>query len=276
MKRIFSILSLMTAFVLLTSVAAFAQKVERIISLGPSLTQSIYYLNAQSQLVGCTSYCHAAKPDNKPIVSSAVKPNLEKIVSMKPDLVLASGLTSVKELETLRKMGIRVEVFKSPKTFDEICSQFIALGKLVGKEERAVAVIDSVKQRAEAIRLQNSNRNPKPRFFIQIGASPIFTVLPNTFMNDYITYCGGENIAQDLTAGTIGKELVIARKPDYIFVVTMGITGDEEKAMWSVFKNIPASKNDNIFILDSNIACQPTPITFIETLDLITNCINKK
>lgn len=276
MKRLFSILALMTAFVLSTTLAAFAQKAERIISLNPALTQSIYYLNAQSQLVGCTNYCQAAKSDNKPIVSSAVKPNLEKIVSMKPDLVLASGLTSAKELETLRKMGIRVEVFFSPKTFDEICTQFITLGKLIGKEEPAIAVIDSVKQRAEAIRLQNSNRKVKPRFFIQIGASPIFSVLPSTFMHDYITYCGGENIAYDLRGGTISKELVIARKPDYIFVVTMGITGDEEKAMWNVFKNIPASKNGNIFVLDSDIACQPTPITFITTLDLITNSINKK
>lgn len=263
-------------FVAFATGAGYSAKLIRVISLGPSLTQSIYYLGAQDQLIGCTSYCHSAKGDKKEIVASAVKPNLEKIASLKPDLVLASGFTAVRDIETLRKLGIRVEVFRSPKSFAEICSQFQTLGNLLGKSEKANQIVTSSKKRVDEIAADSKRSGIPPRIFMQIGASPIFTVIPNTFMNDYILYNGCSNIASDLTKGTIGRELVISRRPDYIYIVTMGITGTEEKAEWEKFKHIPAVKNNKIFILNSDYACQPTPVSFVETLEIMHKQIRNK
>ncbi|MGL5637239.1 MAG: helical backbone metal receptor, partial [Bacteroidales bacterium] len=189
---------------LVGSTALFASKPLRVISLGPSLTQSIYYMGAQIQLIGCTSYCHSAKGDKKEVVASAVKPNLEKIASLKPDLVLASGFTPVRDIETLRKLGIRVEVFRSPKSFDEICDQFQHLGHLLGCDRKAGEIIHNSRQRINEIVSISKKRGTNPKVFMQIGASPIFTVIPNTFMDDYIRYNGCSNIASDLTKGTIG------------------------------------------------------------------------
>ena len=73
-----------------------AQQYKRIISLAPSITQSLYYLGAEDKLVGRTSYCVATENDNIEIVASAVTLNMEKAVSMKPDLVLVLGLTDQK------------------------------------------------------------------------------------------------------------------------------------------------------------------------------------
>lgn len=258
------------------SITILSAKPKRVISLGPSLTQSIYYMDAQDQLIGCTSYCHSAKGDHKEIVASAVKPNLEKIASLKPDLVLASGFTPVRDIETLRKLGIRVEVFRSPKSFEEICSQFQSLGRLLDKSGKADQIVTSSKKRVQEIVVESKRRGTTPKVFMQIGASPIFTVIPNTFMNDYILYNGCTNIASDLTKGTIGRELVIARMPDYIYIVTMGITGTEEQAEWEKFKHIPAVRNKKIFILNSDYACQPTPVSFVETLELMHQQINNK
>ncbi|MGL5788810.1 MAG: ABC transporter substrate-binding protein [Bacteroidales bacterium] len=260
---------------LVGSTALFASKPLRVISLGPSLTQSIYYMGAQSQLIGCTSYCHSAKGDQKEVVASAVKPNLEKIASLKPDLVLASGFTPVRDIETLRKLGIRVEVFRSPKSFDEICEQFQHLGHLLGCDQKAGEIIHNSRQRVNEIVSISKKRGAKPKVFMQIGASPIFTVIPNTFMDDYIRYNGCSNIASDLTRGTIGRELVVARRPDYIYIVTMGLTGTEEKAEWERFKHIPAVRNNRIFILDSDYACQPTPISFVQTLEIMHKQISQ-
>lgn len=267
---------LLVALLLCGSVAIFAAKPVRVVSLGPSLTQSIYYLNAQDQLIGCTSYCQSAKGDKKEVVASAVKPNLEKIAALKPDLVLASGFTAVRDIETLRKLGIRVEVFRSPKSFVEICAQFQSLGKLLGKEEKANQIVASSKKKVDAIVADSKRNGAVPKIFMQIGASPVFTVIPNTFMNDYIVYNGCTNIAEDLTKGTIGRELVVARMPDYIYIVTMGITGIEEKAGWEKFKHIPAVRNKKIFILNSDYACQPTPVSFVETLELMHKQIRNK
>jgi iron complex transport system substrate-binding protein len=109
----------------------------------------------------------------------------------------------------------------------------------------------------------------KPKIFIQIGANPLYTVFPNTFMDDYITYAGAQNIAFDFTIGFITRESVLLRNPDVIFIVSMGITGEEEKKNWEKVKELNASKNKKIFILDSDKACTPTPVTFIETLETI-------
>lgn len=244
----------------------------RIVSLMPSLTQSIYYLDAQSTIVGCTSYCQSATADGVEVVSSVMKPNIEKIVSLKPTVVLVSGLISDKDIETIQKFGIRVERFLSPKSFDEICSQFIQLGKIVGKEAKAQEIVEQSINKIKALHKDETGKT-KPKIFIQIGASPIHTVIQGTFMDDYITFCGGTNIANGLTKGGIGREFVVSQNPDIIFIVTMGIAGEDEADQWRQFKQMSAVVNNKIYILNSDVACQPTPITFIETLTIMNNKI---
>lgn len=251
-------------------------KFKKIISLTPSITQSIYYLDAQDRLIGCTNYCHLAISDDIEIVSSAIKPNLEKIAKLKPDIVLASGMISERDVNTLRRLGIKVEIFPTPRSFIEICNQFTLLGDLIDKQKRAEEIVKESAERVNRIRDEMKKRGNSPRFFIQIGASPIFTVIPGTFMNDYIIYSNGENIASALSSGTIGREFVVARDPDYIFIVTMGITGEHEERRWREFINMKAVNNNRIFILESEKACQPTPVTFAETLEIIYNKLLKK
>lgn len=254
-------------------VVSFAQQeYKRIISLVPSLTQSLYYLDAQDKLVGCTSYCVFAKEDKKEIVASAVKANLEKVVSLKPDLVLVSGFTDLQDIETLRKFGIKVELFPSPKSFKEICNQFIHLGKLVGKEDTARKIVAESEQKIKNISARVKWKK-KPRMFFQIGANPLFTVLPNTFMDDYMTFLGAENISKTLNKGTVGREFVIAKNPDYIFIVTMGIVGNEEKEIWNRYSSLAATRKKQIYIIESDIACQPTPITFVQTMEELEKLI---
>ncbi len=267
MKKIFLFLYILITF------AVQGQSYMRIVSLAPSFTQSIYYLEAQDKLVGCTSYCEAAKKDNKEIVSSVIKANIEKIISLKPDLVLASGLTDPKDTELLKKMGIRVETIQSPKSFNDICEQFLQLGELIGKTEKAAVMVEESKHTIEKIAEKNKHKRGQKMFF-QIGADPLFTVISNTFMNDYMTLMGIENIAGKLTQGTVTREFVIANNPDYIFIATMGIVGEEELKTWKRYTGLKASKKKQIFIIDSEIACQPTPITFVETMKVMDQLIN--
>lgn len=257
-------------------VVSFAQiPYKRIVSLAPSLTQSLYFLDAQDNLAGCTSYCMAAKEDKKEIVASAVKANLEKVIALKADLVLASGFTDPQDIETLKKFGIKVEVFQSPKSFQEICDQFIRLGRLMGKEEKARRIVLESEQKIKEIS-SGTKREKKPRMFFQIGANPLFSVLPNTFMDDYMNFLGAENIAKTLKQGSVSREFVIAQNPDYIFIVTMGIVGKEEKETWARYSQLTASRKKQIYIIESEIACQPTPITFVQTMEVLDRIINKQ
>ncbi|MDR1743755.1 MAG: helical backbone metal receptor [Dysgonamonadaceae bacterium] len=241
---------------------------KRIVSLAPSLTQSLYFLGAQDLLVGCTNYCEEAKKDNKPVVATAVKLNIEKLLSVKPDLVLALGLSGAEDLETIRKFGIKVEEFQSPKSFDEICEQFINLGKMVGKQADAEKIVSDSRLKINEIKVGRTLK-PHYRMFFQIGVNPIFSVLPHTFMNDYITLLNGENIASRLAHGTVGREFVIAGNPDCIFIAAMGVVGDEERKVWLKYRTLSASEKKQVFIVDAKMACQPTPITFVQTIEFL-------
>ncbi len=269
MKKFVLLLYIIVAFA-----AGAKPPYSRIVSLAPSFTQSLYYLEAQDNLVGCTSYCEAAKGDHKEIVSSAVKANVEKIIGLKPDLVLASGLTNPRDIELLRKMGIHVEIIQSPKSFQEICDQFLHMGALVGKTGKANALVEKSRQTIHKIQERNKGK-AKRKMFFQIGADPLFAVIPHTFMNDYMTFLGMENIAGTLKQGTVTREFVLANNPDYIFIATMGIVGEEELKTWNRYSGLKATQKKQIYIIDSDIACQPTPVTFAETMEVMDQLMHK-
>ena len=241
-----------------------ATEIQRIVSLAPSLTQNLYYLDAEDKLVGCTSFCNATS--GAEIVASAIKVNIEKVVVLKPDLVIATTITDIETLEMLKKMGLSVVVYPKADSFEEICQQFTDLAKIIGKEQVATKIIDNSTKTLEQLK-KKIPLGKKRKVFLQIGASPIYTVFPGTFMDEYITKAEAVNIASDLTRGAITRESVIIRNPDIIFIVTMGVAGEEEKKTWQNIKEIEAAKSNKIFIIDSNKACLPTPVTFVETLD---------
>ena len=270
MNRILRVLAL--SLLVICMQIAVAQPIKRVVSLAPSLTMNLYYLKAQDRLVGCTSYCEIAKKDKKTIVATAVKVNIEKVASLKPDLVITTGLTDPETLESLRKLGIKVEVFHTAKTFADICTQFLYLGKLLGKEAEANKVVAKSKADVERLRKQCVGKT-HPKIFFQIGAKPIFVVLPHTFMDDYITFCGGTNIAADLTKGTMTKESVLERNPDVVFVTSMGIVGEDEKKVWASYPQLSAAKKKQIYVIDSNFACTPTPVSFALTFEAIAKHI---
>ncbi|MBN1924855.1 MAG: ABC transporter substrate-binding protein, partial [Prolixibacteraceae bacterium] len=195
-------------FFFFVACSVFGQKAERIVSLAPSLTKNIYYLESQDKLVGCTSYCFEALADGKEIVASAIKVNLEKTVSLNPDLVLTTPLTDPETIQMLKKFDIRVEVFPSAVSFEEICIQFVEIGKLLNNEAKAIEIIEKSRNKIDQLLKLNTSEFPD-LFFIQIGADPIFSVLSNTFMNDYILLAGGRNIFEDLHRGTVSRESVV-------------------------------------------------------------------
>lgn len=260
-------LLLVSLFLLLLTIQAWSrQSYHRIVSLVPSVTQSIYQLNGQERLVGCTSYCKDGVADGKPVVSTAVKMNVEKIVELKPDIVIASGLINPKDVETLRKFGIQVTTMSSPIALEEIYNQFLTIGEYLDARDRAGQIVARTRMAVQEIRNRHAQENGRIRVFFQIGADPIFAVLKGTFMDSYITILGGENVTSGLQNGTVGREYILAQDPDYIFIATMGIVGENEVKAWNRHQNLKATKGKHIYVVNSEIACQPTPETFLQTL----------
>lgn len=259
---------------LVVSLWSNAQETKRVISLAPSITEIIYELGVESKLVGCTSYCTPAVEDGVEQVGSTVEVNIEKIFSLKPDLVLAMELTKPQDLAAMRKLGMNVILLKTPVSFKEICDQALQIGELTGNSAKAKKIIIEITHKVDSLKKYNSNLN-KSEIFFQLGANPVFTVLEGTFMNDFITFCNGENIAAGLKHGTITRESVLVKNPDIIIIATMGGFGEEEMKVWNSYKGIEAVKKGKVFLVDSETSCVPTPGNFLKALTDITNNINR-
>ncbi|HEY4785496.1 MAG TPA: helical backbone metal receptor, partial [Bacteroidales bacterium] len=135
---------------IITVTETFAQN--RIVSLAPSLTKMIYLLEANNKLVGCTSYCEIAKTDKVSVVASAMEVNLEKVYISKPDLVVATSLTKPATVEAIEKLGIKVIVLPTPKSYNEICNQLLEIAKPLGKQAMANQIIDKQNSRLEQLK----------------------------------------------------------------------------------------------------------------------------
>ncbi|MGM0644531.1 MAG: ABC transporter substrate-binding protein [Thermodesulfobacteriota bacterium] len=247
---------------------AYAGSPDRIVSLGPVITDMIYLLGAGGRLVAVTSYCKTSEDDEKEIIGTVMQMNVEKIVHLEPDLVIANALTRQKQIRLLQKQGVQVIELETPENFEQICSNFVKLGTLVGKEEKAKTVTAKARERVSIIR-KKADALQKRTVFIQIGIKPLKTSPEHTFINEYIEFAGGINIAKDAAEGVYSREKVLKKNPDVILIATMGSSkkaGLREKEAWSKFSFLEAVKNKNIHVLDPDIVCSPTPEVFARGL----------
>lgn len=275
LKLLVRCLFLIFSFLLLISYSTFSQEVNRVISLAPSITENIYLVGAQNKLVGCTSYCTQAIADGVEQVGSTIDINVEKILLLKPDLVLTMEMTKQQDISTLKKLGIRVKVIPTPKNFDEICEQTKQIGQLLGAGSNAEKILSETIHKVDSLKQKCANFSGRKIFF-QIGADPIFTVLPNTYMNDFILFCDGENIAKGMTKGTMTRESVVAKNPDIIIIATMGGFGIKEKKVWGGYSGLKAAENHKIFLIDSETSCSPTPDNFEKAFADVVHFVTKK
>jgi iron complex transport system substrate-binding protein len=257
-----------------------AQKQEypqRIISLGPLNTENVFLLGAGERLVANTSYCtrpEAAKTKEK--IGSVMQFSVEKIISLRPDLVLATGLTPEAQLEKLRSLGLRVVRMTQPASFQEICKQFLELGRLLGLEQRAIQVVEQARHSVAAVQQRTAGLE-RPGVFLQVGARPLFGSVRSSFTHDFIRLAGGRNILADQQVGTTSYEKVLARDPDVILIAIMGTesgTGAGERKKWLSFAPLSAVKNNRVHVIDPDLVCSPSPLTFARTLEVIAGLLH--
>jgi len=249
----------------------------RIVSLGPINTENIFLLGAQDRLVANTSYCvHPAAARDKVKIGSVMQFNIEQILGLQPDLILATGLTSPQQVAQLAASGAKVVHFRQPSNFAAICDQFLELGRLLGLEAKAREIIAEAQDGVLAIQ-QRVEGLPKKKVFLQVGAQPLFASVESSFTNDFIVLAGGINIAAGQHDGRYNYEKVTAQNPDVIIVAIMGSEGGRgagEKKEWLRFTPISAVRNGQVFVVDPDLFCSPSLITFVKGLEQIAALIH--
>jgi iron complex transport system substrate-binding protein len=279
MKIIFLLASLLVAGMLPAHAVdqpahAAGMSPRRIISLGPTITEKLYLLGVQDRLVGVTTYCE--RPPEalaKEKVGNVTQVNREKIIELKPDLVVATSLTERRAVLGLKRLGIRVIVFNEPGSYAEMNRQFLELGGIVGRERRAEEIVRAADHRVNVIKKRVEGL-PRPKVFIQLGAKPLFAATKDSFVNDFIELAGGTNIAREAKTGFYSREEVLRQDPDIIVIVGMDAAAGNEKQGWQKFHALRAVRNDKIFVMDPYRICSPTPRTFVDALEEMVKALH--
>ena len=269
-NRISLLSTVLVCLIAIVPAAADNTVPRRVVSLSPIITETIYIVGAEDKLIANTTYCNvppAARYKEK--IGSVIQMNVEKIIRLKPDLVIASALSREKQLNMLEKLSIPVIRAENPKTFDQMCEMTLKLGRTLGRGAQAREIVDTAMQKARVI-LEKTHLLEKPAVFLQIGIKPLHSANRDMFINEYIRYGGGINIAENEGSGVYSREKVLAVNPDVILIATMGTSkkaGNLEREKWLAYKELKAVKNNRVHVLDPEIICSPTPVTFVNGLN---------
>jgi len=236
----------------------------RIISMAPSNTEILFALGLEGKVAGVSSFCDfpaAAKKKEK--IGDFMAPNLEKILFLKPDLVLAGGGVQKDLAIKLSALNIPTLTFY-PKNINELLKDITQIGRATGKETVALLYIEKLKARIEKVKTAAARSNKKPKVYFEIWNQPFTTAGKGSFVQELITLAGGINIFSetDKTFPEISGEEIIKRDPDIIITAYMEKKGKmkQEIAGRSGWGSISAVKEGRIYDdLDPDILLRAGP-----------------
>lgn len=231
---------------------------QRIISLAPNITEILFAIGAGKNIVGvsdASDYPAAAK--KIPIVANAVDLNLEAIIALHPDLIVAwQGGNPTAQLLELKKFGIPVYCARFENSSD-ITRTMTNLATLTGNEAYAGPIIKKIQNQFRQLRAQYG-RKPKLTVFYQLWQTPLLTINQHSIINKIITMCAGINIFANTrgAAPEVGVESVLEKNPQII------ITSENKsnwQAYWRAWPQILAVKNHNLFSIPADLIERPGP-----------------
>ena len=235
------------------------EKIERAISLAPSVTEMIFAVGAGDRLVGVTTYCnYPAEATAIEKVGDTQTPNIERIIALRPQVVFVSTASQLEAfMQTLAEQRIAVYVTDA-KSLDEVFDNLKELGELFGKTEYAAKYVASLSGRAGDVRQQANDRaGDPPRVFVQISNEPLFTIGKESFMTELVEQAGGVSITKDVATAypKLSKETAAALDPEVIILSD----SEDNRAANSVFGNSSAVKAGRVFSIDADILSRPGP-----------------
>ena len=253
---------------------------QRIVSLAPSNTEILFALGLGDKVVGDTEYCdypEAAK--TKPKVGGFSTVDLEKVVSLRPDLVLATQIHNKTVIPALENLEIIV-VALAPHSLNEVLSSIALAGKITGQDKEAGEVVNDMNTRIKEITDKTQKLPPghRPKVFYVTWHDPLWTAGPGAISHDVINLAGGQNIASDINGDkTIDLETVINRNPEVI-IVSVGM-GTGEDLPWQYIKSEPRLKNTQallngrVYKIDGDLIDRPGP-RIVEALEQMAQFIH--
>lgn len=241
---------------------------QRIISLAPGITETLFAVGAGGQVVGRDMFSDypseaAALAD---VGGGFGELNSEVIVSLQPDLVLASVLTPPEQLQALETLGLQVFVLDNPRSLDELYAQMLQVGQMTGRAGEAAAQVGALQAREAAIDEKLAGVTERPLVFYELDSTDLnapWTAGPGSYFDALIQQAGGVNAGSSLVGewAQISLEQLLVQDPDLILLGSAlygGVTVESVLARpgWS---EMSAIKNGQVFVFDDNLVSRPGP-----------------
>ena len=249
---------------------------QRVVSLAPSITETLFAIGAGDQVVGVTDYCnYPEEAKQKPRVGGVVNPNLETILSMNPDLIILSMEGNVREdFNKLVSFGVPVFV-TNPRSLEGIYKSITDIGALCGRASQAGQLVDDMQLRENAITARRVSYKPRALFLVSL--QPLIVVGSGSFLAELLELAGAFNCAGSSYSSypTYSRESVLAENPE-ILLVTSDIVTDLSGlvALYPEWKQIDAVRTGNVFRIDADMVSRPGPRA-IEALETLFHIIQK-
>ncbi len=253
----------------LGNTVTLAAPAARIVSLGPSNTEILFAIGAQAQVIGCDLHSDYP-PEAKPLATIADYPilNIESIVALQPDLVLASELFAAEQVQTLRELGLTVYWLPNPEGLPNgLFENIRTVGLLTGQTGNADALIQSLSSRITAVQEKLVSAKETPLVFYELDASDPARPWtagpgPDGFIDMLIRMAGGRNVASGLGASwaQISSEEILRQDPDIILLgdSAYGVTV-ESVAGRPGWDQLTAVRNGAVYPFDDNLVSRPGP-----------------
>ena len=236
-------------FALAVVSAADAAPPMRIVSLAPSVTETLFALGAGSSVVGVSDYCDYPPAVRRlPRVGSFLTPNLEAIIAVRPTLVIGLGLSSdVRQIRALKSMGYPVLLI-SDDSLGEIETSIEGVGARIGRETEAHHLVAQIRAQIAAVREHLASVKSE-RALMLVGHQPIVAVGRGTYLDELLQIARAENIAAAANEEWphLSMEYIIAMRPEVILDGSMGNDPSSSGSFWEKYPTIPAVRDHRVF-----------------------------
>lgn len=219
----------------------------RVISVAPSITETIYAIGSESKLIGRTDYCNYPE-DAQTVesIGSLQEVNIEKISELEPDIVLASTHFKEETLNKIESLGIPVAMIISQESFEGVYSNIEDIGKILNKRDEAALIIDDMKESVNYVKTTVESQEPRSVYYvIGYGEYGDYTATGDTFIHEMLEMAGGKNVAADATGWKFSLEKLVEADPAVIIAEDnpSTIKGIKEA---NGYKDLTAVKQDNL------------------------------
>lgn len=248
----------------------------RIVSLAPNLTEILFAIGSGGEVVGVTSYCdYPPEAVTKEHVGDTLRPNLEKIVALKPDLVLVTTSSQLEGLtREMERLSIPVWV-TSPRTVREVIGTIRRIGRVAGRRAEAEGLAAEMEARLARIE-QRVGRLPRVRVLYVLQVSPLITVGGGSYIDDLLSTAGGESISggEAQQYPQFSRESVIARAPEVIlFPEYHGNGAIDEEELRRIFGTTPAVRFNRLVRVNPDWTDRPGP-RIIDGLEQVAQALH--